>query len=692
MPTHYTLHCRTLQAFYTAFDAARDAPYPVALHLFAMPPHPPAPIVTATATSPLTAAAIVLAACAALGAGAGGVALLSAHRPATLAKNAPMLLVPMVGVIDTCVLADRDNNRAMSLPPDLRARCSGSEGSAAALVESTLQDMEAPGAASGKSTTYPLGYTLPVPLLQLFERDPNNGWRIDHEAVDRVARTVRDTARPLVLYLFSTHFETGAALEKELATDPANLAQTRDGPLPLGSYYGAPIYPWSLASTQTALTERRVQATQAVLDAVCHLPAHDITKIKGVTLLGELHQLFPDFEAGMGFTAPYRVSDYSAASVAGFQRSLEREFVHIAQLNRVLGSDYAGFGEVLPPARDIRTEPLQRFTEHIDSFAHGSLPIAGWAHAPQANATTPAWVHMYRNGVFIGKTPVSHGRQDVLAVRPELGDANTGWRLDMDFRHLPAGLHRVDVFLEAQPGQLTHLGTRQIALMDRQQHTPKLQPQRPLPASTPAEAALAAHIDLPADQSSYYYNPLVPLWHAFRGQQVVDYLQFFEGMVKRSCLAGTPHYTHQIVPFANPGWDANKFAIQASLQPQGSLRLGVSLYGNAIYGGAFSRWLDRSGHRVYGVTEFHPLKALDAAELKGVLARHEAQGAAFVSFFLEPRWQGRRVERGHNIFSFDPENAQFGSDRLYQAALQGLQTQRTAPAAAPSGEDFGQRQ
>lgn len=650
-------------------------------------PSTAAALPTAPTASRALGVALVLAACTALAAGAGGVALLSAHQPTPVLRSGPLLLAPMVGVIDTCMLADRGGKlaAAAALPADLQARCSGPEGSAAALVESTLRDLEPAAPPSGQGAPWQLGYTLPVPLLQLFERDAaGTGWRIDQEAVDRVARTVRDTARPLVLYLFSTHFETGAALEKELAADPANLAQTRDGPLPIGSYYGAPVYPWSLASTETPVTRRRVQATQAVLNAVCKLPARDIAKIRGVTLLGELHQLFPDFEAGMGFAQPYRVSDHSAASVAGFQRSLERQFVHIARLNQVLGSDYAGFGEVLPPARDIRTEPLQRFTEHIDSFAHGSLPVVGWAHAPQASAAAPAWVHAYRNGVFIGKTPVSQGRQDVLLARPELGDANTGWRLDLDFRHLPAGLHRIDLFLEAQPGRLTHLGARQIALMDRQQRTPTLQPQHPLPPSTPAGTGLAAHIDLPADQSSYYYNPLVPLWHAFRAQQVVDYLRFFDAVVQRSCLTGTPRYTHQIVPFANPGWDANKFAIQASLQPQGALRLGVSLYGNATYGEVFSGWLARSGHRTYGVTEFHPLQALDGPQLQGVLAQHAAQGAAFVSFFLEPRWQGQRVERGHNLFSFDPQNPRFGSDRLYQAARYSLQPRPAlARPAAP---------
>ncbi len=636
-------------------------------------PSTAAALPTAPTASRALGVALVLAACTALAAGAGGVALLSAHQPTPVLRSGPLLLAPMVGVIDTCMLADRGGKlaAAAALPADLQARCSGPEGSAAALVESTLRDLEPAAPPSGQGAPWQLGYTLPVPLLQLFERDAaGTGWRIDQEAVDRVARTVRDTARPLVLYLFSTHFETGAALEKELAADPANLAQTRDGPLPIGSYYGAPVYPWSLASTETPVTRRRVQATQAVLNAVCKLPARDIAKIRGVTLLGELHQLFPDFEAGMGFAQPYRVSDHSAASVAGFQRSLERQFVHIARLNQVLGSDYAGFGEVLPPARDIRTEPLQRFTEHIDSFAHGSLPVVGWAHAPQASAAAPAWVHAYRNGVFIGKTPVSQGRQDVLLARPELGDANTGWRLDLDFRHLPAGLHRIDLFLEAQPGRLTHLGARQIALMDRQQRTPTLQPQHPLPPSTPAGTGLAAHIDLPADQSSYYYNPLVPLWHAFRAQQVVDYLRFFDAVVQRSCLAGTPRYTHQIVPFANPGWDGTRFAIEDSLRPPAGLNLGVSLYGEAAFGNSFSHWLRRTGTARYGITEFHPLRAMDPQALDQAFQRHARQGAQFLSFFLEPEWQGERVPRGHNLFSFDPQNREFGSDVLYRSVGQ----------------------
>ena len=59
----------------------------------------------------------------------------------------------------------------------------------------------------------------------------------------------------------------------------------------------------------------------------------------------------------------------------------------------------------------------------------------------QPDSTASAWVHVYRNGTFVGKTRVNQGRQDVLAAKPEFGDANTGWQLDLDFRLLPPGEH-----------------------------------------------------------------------------------------------------------------------------------------------------------------------------------------------------------------------------------------------------------
>jgi hypothetical protein len=592
-------------------------------------------------------------------------------RSQTIDKGSAMVLAPMIGVIEPCILAQADSNA-----PSLNAMttaCTAPQGSAAALVESTLKGVE-----NGQATRYPLGYTLPVPLLQLFRQDASGNWVIDDTTVGRLVRTVRDSPRPVVLYLFSTHFASGAPLERVLAQDPANLMHTRDGPMPEGVYGEAPIHHWTLARTDTPLTQRRIQAAQALMDALCQLPAVDIVKIKAVTLLGELHHFFPDFEAGMGFDGSYRITDYSAASVQGFRDFLRQEFGQVEKLNRLVGADYAGFDAVQPPSRDIRTEPLQRFQDHIDAYAHGSLPVTGWAYTGPGHDDTPRWVHVYRNGVWAGKAPVNQGRQDVLQAKPELGHANTGWRFDLDFKHLPSGMHRLDVFLETRPGQMSAIGTRHIAVMDSKQSPPPTFAQQALPASTPLPQGMQAYLEMPREAASYYYNPLVPLWHAFRAQQVVTYLQSFNGALQPACLAKTPRYMHQIMPLTNPSWDENKFAAQASLRPLPGLHLGVSLYGDATYGQRFDRWYARSGHTGYGVTEFHPLKPMDATQVRNMLQTHAQRGAQFLSFFMEPRWQGQLVERGHNILSIDPSNALHGSDVLYRSMQEALPIAPTA--------------
>lgn len=597
----------------------------------------------------------------ALSTGVGLAALTQTGLLIYASRSSAMILAPMIGVIEPCIFLPADSPGAGDV--ELAKECTGPRGSAGALVESTLAALEP---ADKHRPSYELGYTLPVPLLKLFKRTGID-WVIDQVAVDRLVRTLHDVDRPAIVYLFSNHFSVDAPIEDALNADARNLSVTPDGPLPRDTYYSAPIYNWSLASTQTGITERRMQAAKAVLQQICKLEPRDLAKIKGVTLLGETHQLFPHFETGMGFSPPYRVSDYSDASRRGFRAFLEKTHGSVTRLNQLLGTHWKSFDDIEPPSRDVRTTPLGDFTEHIDSFAQGSLPIAGWTHLKSAKGRPPPLVRIYRNGQLIAKVAVSLSRQDVLQALPQLGDENPGWRYDMDFSSLPPGLHRIDVMLEDGSNPLIHLGTRQVAIMDRAQKTPAAMAQVPLPPSVPAAQLVLGSIDLPADQSSYFYNPLVPMWHAFRGQQVVDYLEYFGDIVAQSCLAGTPRYTHQIIPFTNPGWDENKYAIAASLRPLKTIRLGVSLYGEPTYGTSFTDWLAGSGQVRYGVTEFHPLKAMAPAQVRAMFDSHAQRGAAFISFFLEPRWKGALVARGHNIFSLDPDNPQFGSDRLYES-------------------------
>lgn len=611
--------------------------------------------------------ALIAAGGGALCAGIGGATLWLQQFPTKPHTSEPMLLAPMIGVVDTCI-ALSSTAELPTEPQSLQQSCTSSGGSAAALIESTLDELNKKNNSS--HTKYPLGYTLPVPLLQLF-KEQGTEWIIDNERVQRLVRTVRDNPRPLILYLFSTHFSAHAPIEKALARDPSNLAETQDGPIPEDSYYGSPIYNWSFASTETDITRRRTQAIQATLKELCKLPSTDIVKVRGVTLLGELHHLFPNFQSGMGFLPPYRITDYSPKSIQDFRIHLQKKYKNIQKLNRTLGSTYKAFTEIIPPSKDIRTEELTRFTEHIDPYAHGSLPITGWTFLEKQESP---WIHIYRNGKFLGKTQANKGRQDVIAAKPHFGRANTGWRFDMDFKLIPPGIYRIDIFLEKRPGELMTLGTRKIAIMDARQSPPQPIAMEELPPSSPLDTAIEAHIDSPQEQASYYFNPLVSLWHEFRGQQIVRYLQYFNKIVDQSCLAGTPHYTHQIIPFTNPSWDTTKYAIDASLKPTTGMQLGVSLYGDASYR-AFSKWYRSSLHDGgYGVTEFHPLEALSADSLSKILHSHANQGAKFLSFFLEPRWQGKQLDRSHNAFSFDPKNNQYGSATLYKSMQEALET------------------
>ncbi len=210
------------------------------------------------------------------------------RRP--LIERPPLLLAPMMD-LTRCLLAQPGG--ASAGQADWLARCSGPNASAAHLVESTLRYLQPQ---PPETAAWQLGYTLQVPLLALLQPE-QNAWQVNQQAIDNIVRTVRDNPRPLVLYLFSTHFSVNAPIEPVLAQNPANIAYTPQGPLPLDTYYGQPIYPWSVARTDNPVTQYRVRVAQALLQSLCTLPRSARNRIKGITLLGEVHQLFPNFES-----------------------------------------------------------------------------------------------------------------------------------------------------------------------------------------------------------------------------------------------------------------------------------------------------------------------------------------------------------------------------------------------------------
>lgn len=567
----------------------------------------------------------------------------------------------MMNVLEPCVQAV--NAVVKNGTTSITQWCGVDSKSVGPVVEATLSPL---GPRFPANPQMELGYTLPIPLLRLLQLKGGD-WMVDRHALQKLVQTLVEVDRPVVMYLFSTHFGVRAPIEHVLAANPENLLASQKGGLPIDSYLGDEVFPWNFTTPDNEITRRRIQVIDAFFDEVCQLSPTHRKKIRGVTMLGELHHMFPKLESGMGFHSPYVITDYSAASKEDFRRFLKLRYRHLRSFNQAVGDSYPSFMAIEPPSKDIRRQPLTRFTEHIDAFAHGTFPVAGWTYVPGVPKGQHAWIRIYRNGQYLGRTAIRGGRQDVASAHPEFGTADVGWQFDVDFRKLEVGQHRIDVMLESTSSELIHLGTRTVAVMGRDQATPPELPQQPLPPHIKDSSAIPSSIDAPIEKSAYFYNPLVSLWHEFRGEQVVNYLAYFDAHIRRSCLRDTPTYTHQILPFINPGWDRHRFAVERSLQPFGQTRNGISLYGDATYGRNFAEWFKTSRLAGYGVTEFHPLKPLSPDELQAVFESHRRRGADFVSFFLEPRGLIPGSGVGLNQFSFDPQIPNYSSDVLYHS-------------------------
>ena len=578
------------------------------------------------------------------------------------ANKRQLLIAPMIGGLHPCTFLHKE--MAKSNPDFQYAKlCAKDEGSPSQLIKNTLDRISDRWFELGD---FKLGYTLNVPLLRLFEVKGEE-IVLNQEILKRVVSTIANVDRPVVLYLFSDHFGVDSPVENQLAKDPANLLQTRKSVMQKDRYYSHDIFPWSFVDTGNGITKLRETAFNAVLDEVCKLPWYVRRRIEGVTMLGELHHMFPNFESGMGYSGEYLISDYSQHSVDGFRKFLAAKYQSVADLNSHLNWNYNSFEEVFPPSKNIRTERLNHYLEHIDSFANGTLPISGWIGRARTGSEKKDWIQIYDNGEFAGRVPVAFGRQDVLAVHPELGTADVGWEFKWEFSNKPRGIHKISVYLERGAQPLTLLSTREIALMERSQAVPVILPLKPLPMSVPVDPSVLFVIDHPVPLSAYYYNPLVPLWHDFRKSQVTHYLDHFSKIARSKCIKPELIYSHQILPFVNPGWDENKFSVGPDLGVPSTLRLGVSLYGESSYGTSFFEWFAGSKRDAYGVTEFHPLRAMDAPTLKGVLDHHFQKNAQFLSFFTDSVGLDENSKGSLNIFSITPQNQNAGSNVLYES-------------------------
>lgn len=579
-------------------------------------------------------------------------------------SRAPFIIAPTVEGLMVCDEATQ--NLALLALDKVLADCQARKAHGAAALKRLLDTLE-PGGPKGQVQ---VGYTATLELLKLYRHTPK-GWVIDDAKVSALLDLIAQVPRPVVLYLSAGHFDSQGAIVAELEKDPANWMQLADGKPPALGYFGYRILPYTLRTDASIPVNRyRFEALRYVARRVKALPKAVQERIVAFTLAGELHHLFPDFENGMGAFQNIRVTDYHPASVADFRRWLAREYGSVQTLQERTGLAYPDWQAVPAPSKDIRTERLASFGEHYDAFADGTLPLSGWLWDPQGHVQR---LELFVDGQRVGPVPRGLHRLDVYRAVDSITDPNVGYRVDYDYRALPAGHHLAQIVATVK-GQPRLLAQAPFVVAPRDQSKPPDSKPRGLTGLAKAEGlpGLRTWLDLPRAGQDLYYNPLARDWNRFRAQQVRDFLGAFHTVARQAGLPADKLYSHQILPEVNASWNAQLFAIGDTLDGSAPWKTGLNLYGGATDSAWVRDFLRQRGIRGYGVPEFNPQQWKRDGVHRAALQSHYDAGARFVSpyyFSVVPQRFKGGGEHGVNRMELAPDNPKDGSDRFYRAII-----------------------
>ncbi|MCW0038395.1 hypothetical protein OIO03_23150, partial [Acinetobacter baumannii] len=137
-------------------------------------------------------------------------------------RSQPLVIAPTVEGMLLCDEAVADI-RIKSMD-EAYAFCQQRKLDGSAAVNRLLDTLE-PGGPKGNVQ---IGYTATLQLLGLYQRTAK-GWEIDEAKVDSFLNVIRKVQRPVVLYFSADHFDSVGPIAAELAKDPVNLMQLRDG-------------------------------------------------------------------------------------------------------------------------------------------------------------------------------------------------------------------------------------------------------------------------------------------------------------------------------------------------------------------------------------------------------------------------------------------------------------------------------
>lgn len=587
----------------------------------------------------------------------------STQQPA----HQPFVVAPTIEGMYLCDEATKDARIA-----DIHAAeafCRAHKRNGATAVMRLLDTLE-PGGPKGRAQ---VGFTLTLQLLGLYRKAPDGGWQIDASRIDAALQLVRDIERPVVIYLAADHFDTVGPLPEALAEDPRNLMQLRDGTVPQLGYFGYRILPYTLSiDPAIPVNKYRFEALEQVAKGVASLPAAVQRRIVAINLLGELHQMFPDFENGMGMAVTMRTTDYSPQSIAGFRQWLQAKYQTTDELHKRTGLRYGRFGDVPAPSKDIRTETLQSFGEHYDTYAAGTLPLGGWLWDPHGAIQR---LDLYVDGKPADTVSRHLNRLDVYRALDEVTSPNTGYRVDYDYTGLRPGRHIAQIVAQSQQGR-TLLAEREFVVVPRDQS--RVSSRTPaglknLRATEKTLPGIRTYMDMPKPLQDVYYNPLARDWNTYRAAQVYAFLNVFYERAVKTGLPADKLYSHQIVPNVNSSWNQELFAANTTLRGDTPWKQGLNMYGGATDSPWMHFFIAQRKMADYGVPEFNPQQWKREGVHLAAMQAHMNAGARFIApyyFSVVPQRFKANVEQGVNRMELAPDNPKDGSDRFYRAIIE----------------------
>ena len=598
-----------------------------------------------------------------LGVWTASLALLASSASAQIAPDgllprAPLYVTPIVSGILLC--KDGNSNTELKTLEQIQDWCVKNN-VADDLAAKDLLDRLEPGGSGGKVQ---LGYTLLVPLLELYEQQGGK-WQISPTKAKRYLEVISAIKRPVVVYLMGDHYDSSSQLSKELAKDPRNLLSYASGPVPTSRYYNHGVIPFTLRTDEGIPVNRyRFDALRYMTKQISALDEQARSRIIAITLAGELHHLYPDFENGVGEYENIQVTDYSPDSQADFRNWLQKKYGTVGRLNRKLGFQFSSFADIAAPSLDIRKKPLKTFAEHFDAYAGGTLPLFGWIWDPSHKVQR---LSLYVDGKFHSPVTQGLGRMDVYRAKAEVTTPNTGFRSNVSFRDMPPGKHIAQIIATSDKKEYL-LGEREFVIVPRDQSSTADRPapkrREGLPEASQIEQ-LQYWLDMPKPLQDVYYNPMAREWNLFRAAQVNGMLNHFYRIARSEGIPAKLLFSHQIVPESNGAWNPVLFASDASVSNVTPWRNGINQYGASPF--AFE-YLKNKQISDYGVPEFNPLQGRTPQLARQAFVQHYQAGARFVSpFYLSVVPARLRAAEDKRDFDIAPDNTRDGADALYSA-------------------------